>query len=164
MKRLAALVFGAALTCLAIPTVAPLTVEAAGRPRLTLLRMTGTVTADNAASFTEFVAKHQDKVIGLQVHVTPGTQADFTAKHYMAQTDDRLFVIFKRGDNNGGIEVVAPKGEAGWLHGDYVLDGFYVVKSGGMHQGTLSYGLEKTDEGAIRANPDVIVKDVPVGP
>lgn len=163
MKRLAVLAFGAALSSLPIPAFAPQPAEAAGRATLTLLRITGTVTADNATRFTEFVAEHQDKVIGLQVRVTPGTPTDFAAKHYLAESDDRLFVVFKRGDDEGGIEVVAPKGEAVWLHGEYVLDGFYVVKSGGMHQGTLSYGLEKTDEGVIRANPNVVVKDVPVG-
>lgn len=164
MKALVGLALGAALACIAVSAVGSPAAEAADCARLTLLRMTGTVTADNAAAFTEFVAKHQDKVIGLQVRIAPGTPTDFTAKHYLAEVDERLFVVFKRGADEGGIEVVAPKDEAGWLHGEYVLDGFYVVKSGGMHQGTLSYGLEKTDEGIIRTNPNVTVKDVPVGP
>ncbi len=164
MKILLATGFCTALLALAAPACAPTPADAAARASRTLLRMTGTVTPDNAAAFTAFVAKHQDKVIGLQVRVTPGTPSDFKARHYMAEITDRLFVVFKRGDNEGGIEIVAPKAEAVWLHGDYVLDGFYVVKSGGMHQGTLSYGLQKTDEGVIRANPDVLVRDVALRP
>jgi len=48
-------------------------------------------------------------------------------------------------------------------HSGYVLDGFYRVKSGGVHQGTSSFGLSSVDEAQIRLNGGLKIKAVKIG-
>jgi hypothetical protein len=142
---------------------APRSAASSVRPPVSRIvqRITGTVTPANAARFAELVGAQEDQIIGLKLDVQPGTDADFKASRYMAEPGDELFVI-SIGDGQAegdGTEVVMPRAEAGYLHGAYVINGFYRVKAGGMHQGIISYGLEKIDPGPVLLNPSVVVQD-----
>ena len=112
-------------------------------------KFVGMVDASNVERFLNAVGDNQDKIIGIRVAFDGMRPAKEPANGYAADADDDQFVISYGTLESPGIEMVAPKSEASWQHGSYVLDGFYVVKSGGMHQGTLSYGLEKVDEGTV---------------
>lgn len=113
----------------------------------------GEVNADNAARFLDNVAGRIDKIVGLKVIIEPSTDADFRRKGYLAMKDGRLFSVSATPTGgpgqSGGVEMVAPADEVGLMNGGFSLDGFYVIKNGGMHQGTVSVGLEKVDEGAV---------------
>jgi hypothetical protein len=124
-------------------------------PAKSVVLLTGSVDAANAAHFTKFVSDNLDAVVGVKIDVSPSDDEDFERQRYLASADDDMLAIFKGDGEHGGIEVVVPKGSYGWQHGHHTVDGFFVVKSGGMHQGTLSYGLTPTDEGVIRTNPGV---------
>jgi hypothetical protein len=47
-----------------------------------------------------------------------------------------------------------------WEHGQWIVDSFYLVKPGGMFQGTSCFGLVGIDEAAVRLNS--AVKLIPV--
>jgi ABC-type Fe3+-hydroxamate transport system substrate-binding protein len=130
-------------------------------PARIVQRITGEVTPANAERFAELVGGQEDQIIGLKLNIQPGTDADFKASRYMAEPSDQLFVVsIGDGDAEGdGTEVVMPTAEASLLHGSYVVDGFYQVKAGGMHQGIVSWGLEKIDPGSVLLNPQVAVQD-----
>ncbi|WP_271068615.1 hypothetical protein [Caulobacter sp. NIBR1757] len=152
---------------LALTPIAAATVPAdaaAATPKRTVPRLVGAVTPGNAARYTTFIADRLDQVVALRLSVTPGSDGDFKASNYLAQVSGDLFMVFKRaGATEGGIEVVLPKGEARLVGGAYVVEGFFVVRSGGMHQGTLSYGLERMDPRIATAG-GAVVRDMPVGP
>lgn len=138
-----------ALVMLAIVLVPTPSQSAAQR---LVVRFTGSIDSSNAAAFTKAVAGEVDKVIGLAVRIEPSQDGDLPTKGYIAEGGEG-FLLFKRSSpDEGGIEIVSSR-QTALLHGELVLDGFFVVKSGGMHQGTVSFGLEPTDEGAVRLNP-----------
>ena len=113
-------------------------------------KFTGTVSAANAVKLLDAVSDRTDKLVGLQVYVEPSSDKTFSKTHYIASVDGGQFVLSKsEGNGGGGIEMVAPATEARWEHGGYVLDGFYLVKSGGLHQGIISVGLEKLRESDV---------------
>ncbi len=164
MMRIATglLTFSLALIPMAAAVVPPDAIAAT--PKRTVPRLVGAVTAGNADRYTTFISDRLDQVVALRLRVTPGTVPDFKASNYLAEVSGDLFMVFKRSSaTDGGIEVVLPKGEARLVGGAYVIDGFFVVRSGGMHQGTLSYGLERIDARIATAG-GAAVKDVPVGP
>jgi hypothetical protein len=123
---------------------------------------TGEVNVNTAAKFTTTVSNNLDKVIGLKVYVDPGNDADLEKNAYLVGYDNNQFSVWKGkpGESGGGIEVVR-NGLIDRTMGFYVIDGFYIVKSGGLHQGTLSYGLQPVDEGVVRLNPAVKVVQRP---
>ena len=138
----------AAMIFLCVPSVA-IGAPKSGRAAV-IPKFVGTVNAGNALRFLGGITDRVDKIVGLQVFIEPSSDETFRKKHYSVDEDERQFSISSgaTGDS-GGLEMVAPAEEVQFLHGSYVLDGFYVVKSGGMHQGTASVGLEKVNEGAV---------------
>lgn len=98
----------------------------------------GVVTAQNATRFTELLADRLDRIVGLAVRITGNTEAEFAGQRYLVSRDPKYLGVTK-----GDIEIVIdgafkPKG------GVHVVDGFFRVASGGMHQGIQSYGLKRT--------------------
>lgn len=134
-------------------------VTASAQFKRTLPRAVGTVTADNAGRYTAFISERQDQLIAVKLTIRPSTDADFQDKHYLASIDGDLLVVFKE-DGEDSVEVVVAKDEARAVGGAYVLDGFYTVRSGGTHQGTLSYGLERMDPRMATAGGVKIVDTV----
>jgi hypothetical protein len=125
---------------------------------------TGQVNVRTADRFLETVSRNMDKVIGLKVFVDPSTDAQFEKNGYLALYDDneRQLSVSKGppGVGGGGIEVVK-NGLIDRTMGFYVIDGFFIVKSGGLHQGIVSYGLQPVDEAAVRLNPAVKLTERP---
>jgi hypothetical protein len=67
-------------------------------------------------------------------------------------SENQRLIIYKR--DNTEVELVI-NGGVHWQHGGWNVDGFYLVKPGGLHQGISSFGLMQTDEAAVRLNPAV---------
>ena len=143
------------MVALAIPSTA----LASPRKGNEIPKYVGAVSAKNVKPFLDAVSGHLDKIVGLKVFFdsTPNRNTG-----YSASTDDRLFVVNYGTLDKPGVEIVAPKAEASYLHGSWVLDGFYIVKSGGVHQGTVSVGLEKVDEGAVLLSTKYHVVQKPI--
>ncbi len=105
--------------------------------------------------FDKFVTSHLDKIIGLKIAVSASEN-----KMFSASTDKTMFVIYKLEDAED--EIVSTS-DYSYQHGAYEFDGFFIVKSGGIHQGVVSYALESVSEAAVRLNPAVRIKPVLLG-
>ena len=59
-------------------------------------------------------------------------------------------------DQNGfGTEYLFPKGSYVYLHGSYMVKGYFIIRTGGMHQGVSSVAFEKVDDAIVLLNPAV---------
>lgn len=120
----------------------------------------GEVTAKNYKALEKFVAKNLDKVVGLQIDVQHTGPNDASRLRADAGGDGQLAIyLSSTPQESTESEIVASDGYS-FLHGSYVFDGFFPVKSGGMHQGAVSYGLMRVDEAAIRLNPSVEIRKI----
>ncbi len=61
---------------------------------------------------------------------------------------------------NKAAEYLFPDGTYTYLHGSYVVDGYFIARSGGVHQGVISNAFEKIDDLSVLLNP--AVEEVPV--
>ncbi len=124
------------------------TAVAQSRPRISVL--SGSVTVRNYVKLESFLSRNLDKIVGLKIYFD-------SASHpapLVAGVSEKRFVAYKRIPETTS-EIVASDGFY-WLHGGYQFDGYFVVKSGGMHQGVISYGLQKVPEDrVILSNPDL---------
>lgn len=121
----------------------------------------GTVTPQNGERLTEMIGDNLDQVIGLRLAVEP--TADGSSPFSVSATSDSeqyLLLSVYRPDE-GGREILV-NGEYRWEHGMWIVDGFFLVRSGGMHQGVLSYGLMPTDAAAVRLNPHLRLQTIEV--
>lgn len=98
----------------------------------------GVVRAGTATRFTELLADRLDKVVGLSVRIMPNTEAEFSRQRYLVNRDPKYLGVTK-----GDIEIVID-GAFKQRGGVCVVEGFFRVASGGMHQGIQSYGLKRT--------------------
>ena len=138
-------------------------------PKVRLMdRLTGTITGANGDEFLHEVAAHLDNVVGIKVGLHGHKGQDMSKPSLYADDDggDQLVIYVRPGVLPGKdypepseTELVIPKGSYRWEHGGFIVDGFFLVKSGGIHQGTASFGLEPADEAAIRSNPGIRVAD-----
>lgn len=103
--------------------------------------------------FERTVARNLDRVIGLKISAEPSDHAS----GFYCGVSDRQFVTYM--PPNAQTEIVANEGFR-WEHGAYVFDGFFLVKSGGMHQGTISYGLEPVSEAVVRLGRGITIRRV----
>lgn len=117
---------------------------------------TGEVTYENSERFTVALANRVDTIVGVQVTVDP-TNASSPDGYLVDGISDSGGVYISRTEGRmGGIQINAR--DAYWRHGSYVIDGFYVVKYGGMGQGIMGYQLQPVDEAAVRLSPARLVE------
>lgn len=112
-------------------------------------QLSGYLTLKNYPTFEAFISSNFDNVVGLKFRVEKSNE------------NDRL----QASDDNGKSLAIYLKGEPAFEfvlnnaftfeHGGYVVDGFFLVKSGGMHQGTISLGLIPVDEAQIRMSKQI---------
>ena len=108
----------------------------------------GEVTAENAERLTHALANRVDTIVGLQVEVSP-TDDKSPAGYLVDQitADAGVFISTTYPQQGGGVQINVPT--AYWRHGSYIIDGFYVVKYGGMGQGILGYQLKPVDDAVV---------------
>jgi hypothetical protein len=116
-------------------------------------QIVGGVSAENVDKFAEEISDHLDKIVGLKVSVEAGDSGGMSA-----HVTEGMLVVYRSG---GDFEIVANSGYR-YEHGAYVFDGFFIVKSGGMHQGVVSYGLQEVNEAQVLLTPGVEILPVPV--
>lgn len=111
----------------------------------------GVVDQKSFDRFDDLMWHNLDKVIELKVqieHIKDGT--GFTAD----VSDGRL--IISAPDKDGRDMEVVVNGPVGSTMDMLALDGFYLVKNGGMHAaGALSVGLNPVPEASIRLAPHI---------
>jgi len=122
----------------------------------------GEVNVKTYGTFEKFLSSHLDKIIGLQVRiVAPTDERD----QLQAGVDQGQFTAYLSGGHDVCWKPNEPRcSEIGastgfsYMHGDYVFDGFFLVKYGGMHQGIQSYYLKEVDEATVKLSGAAIHK------
>ena len=56
---------------------------------------------------------------------------------------------------NDNAEFLFPNGTYSYQHGFYEIDGYFIARSGGIHQGVISNAFEKVDDIQVLLNPSV---------
>lgn len=113
--------------------------------------LTGDLTFDNSRQFNLAIANRVDTIVGVKVSVDP-TDDRTPAGYLVDQIGDEGGVYISRTDaEGGGIQINAPS--AYWRQGSYIIDGFFVVKYGGMGQGIMGYQLKPVDDAAVLLSP-----------
>lgn len=118
----------------------------------TVMVYEGIVDARSAQRFKDLISENTDKVIGLKVVVEQSREED--VKYFVSRGDDDLTIAV--GDPfDGPVELVI-NGPTGTTMAMHTIDGFYLIKSGGMHTvGAISFGAIPADEAAMRLNPNI---------
>lgn len=112
----------------------------------------GEVTTANAERFTAALANHVDKVVGLQIAFDTISEGDTLID---GSPNGGAYISYSN-PYYGGVQINIP--DAYWRHGQWVADGFYTVKYGGMGQGIMGYYLRPADEAAIRLSEKPIIQ------
>jgi hypothetical protein len=75
-------------------------------------------------------------------------------------TEDDYLIVFRSGDPTSTELVI--NGAFRWEQGAYVVDGFFLVKSGGMHQGVVSLGLQPVEEAILQSSAKIAILEQPL--
>ncbi len=122
-------------------------------PHRHVRQFTGALTAENLARVVEAVSDDRNRVIGLNVFFE-----QFATEHASArpghEPDERMVLWCKEVGSDFAFELNI-NGGFRWEHGQWVVDSFYLVKPGGMFQGTSCFGLIGIDEASLRLNSAV---------
>lgn len=130
----------------------------------TIDRYVGEVDARGATSLLFRLMDHEDGVVGLKVWL-PGASDPAAKPPYAVDRANGLLEVVVRDPVDGsGVSITVPEGRARWEHGDYVLDGFFLVKQAGVYGGVKTDTLVPVDEAEVRLDPDATVHDQAVGP
>ena len=145
----AALIAGLAISS---PAMAHTKQSATHRTDPSIVCLIGVVDKNSVKRFTDLIAESMDKVIELKIAVTQSTNGE--ERYYVSVSGERLEI--SGGDPMDSPFEVLINGPTGTTMDMLAVDGFYLVKSGGMHAaGALSWGLTPVDEASIRLNPSI---------
>jgi hypothetical protein len=121
----------------------------------------GTLTESTYPEFEKFIDDNVNKIIGLKITVE---RSGSDAAPLQASADNGQLVVYLNStpDESSESEIVAGNGFS-YQHGSYVLEGLFMVKNGGMHQGVISYSLKKTDESPAKLDPSIKLEAIELG-
>jgi len=113
---------------------------------------TGRIDRTNASRFADLLERNLNRTIGLRMSIAPNAEGD----KYSVSRDERGWTIV--GDDS--FEALF-KGGQGRRGRDETVQGLYHVRSGGMHQGIVSYALEPVEDATRGRDPkDVVIPRV----
>jgi hypothetical protein len=107
--------------------------------------LTGEIDQKSVEDLGGLACRKYDHIVHLQISVD--WPSDKTEQE---TTEDKRLVFW-----NSEAEYLFPNGSYTWLHGQYVINGYFIPRSGGMHQGIISIYFEKIDDVPVLLNPSV---------
>lgn len=126
---------------------------------VTLRSYSGHIDENTFEKFTDIISFNTDKIIELKLTVERSRKDQ--ERYYVGVGESQLTI--SGGDPMDSPREVVINGPAGTTADMLTVDGFYLVKSGGMHAaGALSWGLVPVDEAVIRLNPKVSILKRPL--
>jgi hypothetical protein len=106
----------------------------------------GDVNQKNVANLGGLACRSYDRIVHLQIAVEWPADARDEEK-----TDYKRLVFW-----NDNAEYLFPSGSYFWLHGKYEINGYFIPRRGGQHQGgVLSIAFDKIDDAQVLLNPAV---------
>jgi hypothetical protein len=134
----AGLGFGLAMLCVAAAPAKQVTVEF----------LQGSITPKTIGALAGLACRNYDHIVHLDISVNwPAKSSD------VATTDYQRLIFW-----NSTAEYLFPKDTYQFLHGDYVIKGYFIARNGGFHQGATSRAFEKVDDATVMLSPTVSEK------
>jgi hypothetical protein len=124
-------------------------------------QLSGTLTESTYQEFEKFVDDHVNKVIALKITVQ---RSSSDAAPLQANADNGKLVVYLNStpDEPSESEIVAGNGFS-YQNGSYALEGFFIARNSGMHQGVISYSLKKADGSAAKLDPSTKLEQIELG-
>ena len=122
-------------------------------------RMTEELTTETWSAFERLVLESLGQVLGLDIYVTESPEFRGEDGQLSAGFDGDRLVLYLQGFGCGQAEILI-NGQLSRQAGYVRADGFYMVKSGGMHQGIISCGMQPIEEALIHLIPAITVVKV----
>lgn len=105
----------------------------------------------SVAELSGLACRNYDHVVHVDISVDwPSNSVNAEQSGY-----ERLVFWTDRDKGGFGTEYLFPKGSYSFLHGSYIVKGYFIVRSGGMHQGVSSVAFERVDDATVLLNPAV---------
>jgi len=105
----------------------------------------GPIPPKNIGDLAGLACRNYDHIVHLDISVNwPGKDSD-------VETTDYQRLIFW----NSRAEYLFPKDTYQYLHGEYVIKGYFIARNGGFHQGATSRAFEKVDDATVMLSPTV---------
>jgi hypothetical protein len=105
----------------------------------------GAIGPKNIEDLDGLACRNYDHIV--HIDITVGWPDDKLDQEF----DDYKRLIFW----NDNAEYLFPSGSYFFLHGDYMINGYFIPRRGGMHQGIISIAFEKIDDAQVLLNPNV---------
>jgi hypothetical protein len=131
----AAIVLGLMLLCAAAASAKTTTVEF----------LQGPITPKNIGALAGLACRNYDHIVHLDISV------NWPAKTSEAEQTDYQRLIFW----DSKAEYLFPKDTYVFLHGDYVIKGYFIARNGGFHQGITSRAFDKVGAATVMLSPTV---------
>lgn len=90
--------------------------------------------------------RNLDRMVHLDIRV------EWPDKSLDVETSDYRRLIFWDKE----AEYLFPKGSYSLLHGSYIIKGYFIVRSGGIHQGMVSNAFEKAGDPQAMFGPGLV--------
>lgn len=130
----AAACFGLMLLCAAAPA-----------KTVTVEFLQGPITPKNISALAGLACRNYDRIVRLDISVSwPAKGSD------VEQADDQRLIFW-----DSKAEYLFPRDTYAYLHGDYVIKGYFIARNGGFHQGITSRAFEKVDDATVMLSPTV---------
>jgi hypothetical protein len=100
----------------------------------------GKINQRSVENLDGLACRNYDRIVHLNISV------DWPHNARERETTDYKRLVFW----NDKAEYLFPVGSYVWLHGDYVITGYFIPRRGGIHQGIISIAFEKIDEHRLR--------------
>jgi hypothetical protein len=121
----------------------------ANEKQLEIELLQGDVNQKNVANLGGLACRSYDRIVHLQISVEWPADARDEEK-----TDYKRLVFW-----NDTAEYLFPNGSYFWLHGKYEINGYFIPRRGGQHQGgVISIAFDKIDDAQVLLNPAVLEK------
>ena len=128
-------------------TLALMLLCGAGAPAKTVVIefLQGPITPKNIGDLAGLACRNYDHIVHLDISVNwpaKDSDVDTTGDHQLDFWNSRAEYLF-------------PKDSYQYLHGEYVIKGYFIVRNGGIHQGATSRAFERVDDAVVMVSPTV---------
>lgn len=108
------------------------------------------ITPQTVGALSGLSCRNKDRIVHLDISI------DWPDKSIEVEDSGYKRLVFWDKAN----EYLFPEGSYFYLHGSYIIRGYFIARSGGIHQGIVSNSFQKIDDVTVMLNP--YVKEIKV--
>ena len=103
------------------------------------------INQQTSALLSSLFCRNLDHVVHLKLVI------NWPSNAVIVETTDFQRLVFW----DSTVEYLFERGTYSYQHGSYIVDGYFIARSGGEHQGVVSDAFEKVDDTKVLLNPAV---------